>query len=650
MFSDKYREDNLSITPDPSVKRYIKSKITENNNRKAINFNKNGIIAAALSLVLALGVVFVSQPGRNMGVSITEPSFLNTGVTYTEVYGTLSEIFKNNDLAYDIEYSTGTGDFVLYDGIMGSVNPGARPITRDEENGSTKPTDDGTEVNVNSSETNNQVEGVDEADIVKTDGRYIYSLKNGSLTVIDPASGNPKILYSRQVTHHNEAAQSMFVYKNTVAVIVTTYNYNKATTGVRFFCIDGKISPYETAAVEQNGIYADARMIDGTIYLFSNYWIYNSRLEEDSPTTYIPCVDGVPIQARDISVIENTKTPSYLVISAIDIDSGKCTANQAILGGAENVYANTEHLYFTFTDYNRKTMGDTEVFNQETTIVKLGLGKDSITAIATGKVPGCPLNQFSMDEYEGNLRIVTTNNTTTTKGIVYTSDSATSVSGVTETSSTTANGLYVMDDNLKIIGSIENIAKDERVYSVRFMGDTGYFVTFRQTDPLFSVDLSDPKHPTILGELKIPGFSEYLHPFGENLLFGFGKSATDEGSVTGLKISMFDIENPENVTENHVTEIDAAWSEASGNHKAIMVDADKNIIAFVATDNYGICRLYVYGYDQNGFTLRAESVLENRYGYDARFVWIDEHFYLVTLSDITAFSLSTFTETSYLNY
>ncbi len=646
MFSEKYREDNFVITPDPSVKRYIKSKLTENKTKKTFSFNKNGIIATALSLALALGVLFVSQQGRNIGVSITEPSFLKTEATYAEVYGTLSNIFKNNnDYFYDVGGSTGTGDFVLFEGALGG-NPGAR----DDLNGSTEPTEDGTDNKGNSSQTNNQVAGVDEADIVKTDGRYIYTLKNGILTAIDPASGNPKVLYSRQVTHHNESAQSMFVYKNTVAVIVTTYNYNKATTGVRFFCIDGKISPYETAAVEQNGVYSQARMIDGTIYLLSNYWIYNSRLEENAPETYIPCVDGAPIQARDISVIENTKTPSYLVISAIDIDSGKCTANQAILGGAENVYANTEHLYFTFTDYSRKTNGDTETFGQETTIVKLGLGKESITTLATGKVLGRPLNQFSMDEYEGNLRIVTTNNITTTTGIVYTSDSAASVSGVTKTTSTSTNGLYVMDDSLKIIGSIENVAKDERVYSVRFMGDTGYFVTFRETDPLFSVDLSDPEHPAILGELKIPGFSEYLHPFGENLLFGFGKSATEEGSVTGLKISMFDIENPEKVTENHVTEIDAAWSEASANHKAIMVDADKNIIAFVAADNRGICRMYVYGYDENGFTLRCESILENKYGYNARFVWIDDHFYLVTQNDVTAFSMANFTQTAYVEF
>ncbi len=649
MFSDKYREDNLKITPDSSIKRYIKSKLSENKPTPAFRINRNGIIAAALSLCLALGVFFISGQAGNGSITPSKPAYLNTQVTYDRLFNTISDIFSNNELYLDFSYSTGTGFATGDMSLLAGINPGARDDLADI-NSSIEPTEDGTQSDKGNSETNNQVAGVDEADIVKTDGRYIYSLKNGVLTVVDPANGNPRVLFSRAVAHNGETARSMFVYKNTLAVVVTSYDYEGGTTGVRFFCVDGKVSPYETSAVMQNGVYADARMIDGTLYLMSNHWVYGADLEEDKPETYIPCVDGTPVSPRDISVIENSKMPSYLVISAVDIESGKATANEAVLGGADNVYANTEHLYFTFTSHNRKAQGDTEIFSEETTVVKLDLEKDNITTLATGKINGRPLNQFSMDEYEDNLRIVTTNNITTTTGIAYTSDSAAYISGVSETTSTSTNALYVLDDSLKTIGKIENIAKDERVYSVRFMGKTGYFVTFRQVDPLFSVDLSDPENPTILGELKIPGFSEYLHPFSDNLLFGFGKSATKEGSVTGLKISMFDISSPEKVTENHVTEIDADWSEASNNHKAIMVDSDKNIIAFVAADYSGIFRMYVYGYSENGFAVKCEKELEGKYVYDARFVWIGDYFYLVTQNDITAFTLSDFQKTAYLTF
>ena len=248
-----------------------------------------------------------------------------------------------------------------------------------------------------------------------------------------------------------------------------------------------------------------------------------------------------------------------------------------------------------------------------------------------------------MDEYNGNLRIVTTVETQTT----YKNQSNASMSY----SGSTNNALYVLDSDLKQIGAIEKLAEGERVYSVRFDKEIGYFVTFRQVDPLFTVDLADPTAPKILSELKIPGFSEYLHPFGEGKLFGFGKAATELGQVEGLKISMFDVSDPTNVTENHVTNIDSAWSEASENHKAIMVDVNKNIIAFLGTDYISNTSLYVYGYDsETGFYEKAVSFVDKSYNFGSRLVWINDHFYLVSGQGITVFSLDTFEKLTYLEF
>ena len=172
-----------------------------------------------------------------------------------------------------------------------------------------------------------------------------------------------------------------------------------------------------------------------------------------------------------------------------------------------------------------------------------------------GEVKGRPLNQFSMDEYEGNLRIVTTAQETVSveydmepSSDIMSSAPQDVVSNVIvepAIRTNTSTSIYVLDKSLKVIGKLEDLAHGEKVYSVRFDGKIGYFVTFKQIDPLFTVDLSNPANPTILSELKIPGFSEYLHTFGEGKLFGFGKNTDSAGWATGIKLSMFDVSNPE---------------------------------------------------------------------------------------------------------
>ena len=197
-----------------------------------------------------------------------------------------------------------------------------------------------------------------------------------------------------------------------------------------------------------------------------------------------------------------------------------------------------------------------------------------------GSVKGYLNNSFSLNEYNGNLRVVST----------YTGDDANAVrdfaSNITgqyyEQNWTEHNALYVLDEQLKQIGKIEGLADNETIRSARFFGDIGYFVTFRQTDPLFSVDLSDPANPQILGELKVSGFSSYLHFYGENHLLGIGYEADEAtGMITGLKLSMFDISDPKQVTEvNRFTIPGITWCPAIENYKSILVQPEKNLIGF----------------------------------------------------------------------
>ncbi|MGM9975274.1 MAG: beta-propeller domain-containing protein, partial [Clostridiaceae bacterium] len=198
-----------------------------------------------------------------------------------------------------------------------------------------------------------------------------------------------------------------------------------------------------------------------------------------------------------------------------------------------------------------------------------------------------------------------------------------------------SNGIYVLDRNLKVVGGLSGLAPDEYVYSVRFFGDIAYFVTFRQVDPLFTVDLSNPKEPVLIGSLKIPGFSDYLQGYGEGLLFGFGQSATEEGRVTGLKLSMFDISRPGEVKEVAVKELEGKWSEASYNHKAILASPNKDVIAF-ATENY----YFIYGYHKDkGFYEKAAIDLKD-YDYNTRGIYIGDCFYVCTSRGITSYDMN----------
>ena len=255
---------------------------------------------------------------------------------------------------------------------------------------------------------------------------------------------------------------------------------------------------------------------------------------------------------------------------------------------------------------------------------------------STGSVPGEVLNQFSMDEKDGNFRIATTNST-----------------NLKEENRT--NNLYILNENLKMIGSLENLAKGEKIYSVRFLDNKAYMVTFVQTDPLFVIDLSEPTNPILLGELKIPGYSTYLHPYDENHIIGFGENTEtkEDGNVVtiGMKMALFDVTNPTSPKEMYSMDIGerGTYSELLYNHKALLFSKEKNIIAFPISisegENYHSNLKFqgaiVYGLDlESGFNLKGKishmQITEGYNDYDytkevERIIYIDNNLY--TLSE-----------------
>ena len=530
------------------------------------------------------------------------------------------------------------------------------------------------------SETNAQVKGIDEGDIVKTDGKYLYVLKNRQEIVILTAAGADSEVVSRfdvadgdalsyawewldeetansddYELYRNSYAEEIYVLGDTLAVITERSEYGSGTvdgiwkyedrnyTSVDFYDLSDRANPRFVTSEGQDGYYLTSRMKDGRLYLLTRKYVYrwNDYKEEDYGS-YIPMLydaDGMRVMPVEcIFWPETTEDSDYTVISRFTMDGRTMEESASILGAGDTVYMSHDYLYLADTRYFEEARGErTEsvytvtdyVYGNRTEILKLAYA-DAIAVEATGTVDGDLLNQFSMDEYDGYLRVVTTewNNAYT----IY-EDKDYGFTNYQYTDSTQTNGLYVFDSGMNLVGALDELAEDERVYSVRFDGTVGYFVTFRQVDPLFTVDLADPANPTIMSTLKIPGFSNYLHPWGDGLLFGLGQNADEEtGRTDGMKLSMFDVSDPFAVFERDKTSPDVTYSEGMYNHKAILAAPQKNLIGFPTEHGY---LLYTYTTEE-GFRLINEVMIENDgdnwwwWDTDSRGLYVGEDIYILT--------------------
>lgn len=293
---------------------------------------------------------------------------------------------------------------------------------------------------------------------------------------------------------------------------------------------------------------------------------------------------------------------------------------KGVLCNGGEYYITKQHMYITQVHYNRGNGSD------ETEIFKFRFNKGKIRAEGIGLVPGNLPDSFCIDEYGGKLRMVT----------------------MRWDDGEMSTGLYVLNEDLSVIGSIEDIAPGENLRSARFMGDTGYFVTFRQTDPLFCVDLSNPEAPVILGELKVSGFSSYLHPYGEGRLLGMGQEAQEStGRVTGYKLSMFDISGAGQMKELHKVVFRDVDLVGLNNYKTVMADEGKNIIGVCLEEwRNGIQSLkyQIYCFEaEQGFVKLMDYDMVTGSGVNTdqvRGLYIGDTFYVTSPKEITAFSMN----------
>ncbi len=537
------------------------------------------------------------------------------------------------------------------------------------------------------SETNIQVEGVDEADIVKTDGKYIYKVNQATVSIVEayPAANMAEVARLEFDDDENFVPTQLYVDGDQMVVIGNSYyggiypmplaaeatslpyNFNGGKVGVYLFDISNPESPSLTRNMNFEGYYTSSRKIDDEVYLVFNtyrsYWDYE---EVDSLTpVYFDSADEKVRPVADCDQIKHApgvQSTSYLSVVGIDISAADTDLDKTtILGASGNVYASRDNLYlaepgnqylFFWEDYSN--------YDERTIVHKFNLD-DTLAYQGKGEVPGSILNQFSMDEYQGNFRIATT------KGNIW------------DDANPSTNNVYVLNGNLEQVGEIEGIAPGERIYSTRFAGDRLYMVTFKKVDPFFVIDMDDPSNPEILGQLKIPGYSDYLHVYDDNHVIGFGLDTEEASEVEtaardldfawyqGLKMAMFDVTDVTNPTQLHVEFLGDRGSSSplSYDHKAFLFDKAKGIMAFPATiaelpegddqpaNAYGdIVFQGAFVYDvsvEDGFQLRAqytqydESEVADKAGYYwygpfdiDRILYIKDLFYTVSQGAVTA--------------
>jgi len=481
------------------------------------------------------------------------------------------------------------------------------------------------------SETNVQVAGVDEADIVKTDGAYIYLAMDDKVYIVRAYPPSEAGLI--HVLRINNIVHGVYLYKDYLVVICSSMlmrciKPSVVNTTLMVFSVSNRSRPRALFHLSMSGHYLTSRRLDKFLYLLLQCPIKRGR------EIIVPRINSTMIKPSDILCSKETLPHNYVVIVAVDITNGRHSEKALLIGSSDWVYMSKNSLYIISTRYTRpivETIIDkalrkalylfkgpfrlrlktisydsapygklTRAMNivlshpfhypftreslvgmllettrafldrkpvEESIIYKFKLEGLEMRQIAEAVVKGRVFDQFSMDEYKRYFRIATTCTIIDIVGNAVERKSA--------------NNIYVFNENLNLIGKLEGLAPGERIYAARYLGDIALLVTFRRVDPLFGIDLSDPMNPKVVGFLKVLGYSEYLHPYGDNLLIGIGMAADEKGRFHGLKVSLFDIDDLSNIVEVSRLKIDGCvWSEAFREHHAFTINDKKSYFMF----------------------------------------------------------------------
>lgn len=554
------------------------------------------------------------------------------------------------------EITSSASDTKSFDSILPSTNSGA---TTSEY-----------------STTNIQVENVDEADIVKTDGEYVYSISDD--TVYITYAKNPtemNVVAKIQEPLSNIYPEDLILQNNKLIII----SGNTIKTVVKIYDLAYIENPDKIKEFEINKEYYTSRYINGNLYVISS-----GRVTSEGNLEYVE--DGATVNPDKPNAykINDLYTRMQTVIASYNLNAPENKIKvQSYLMDVENAYISEKNMYLIDNGYSGSRdvefsdifgikgllgIGDAIKESDSTygsNIYKFNFKEDGSVEYQTKtQVEGTTIDQFSLDEKDDNLRIALY----TTKG----------------------SRVVVLDNNLKQLGETAYLAKGEKMYSARFVGDRAYLVTYKNMDPLYSIDLSDPANPKALGALKIPGYSTYLQPYDENHIIGFGfqteenvrrnslgRVTSTSAKVTGMKMALFDvsdISNPKMISEEVIGD-SKTNSTVLENHKALLLDKERNLLAipiknyttdlsitedddissatksytsYLKSRTYNKVGYAVYSLDiANGFNLRGiitHDVNSNNYTSDIRGLYIDDTLYTVSNKEIKANNIDTLAE------
>jgi inhibitor of cysteine peptidase len=522
---------------------------------------------------------------------------------------------------------------------------------------------DGETNDISYSNTNVQVAGVDEADIVKTDGTYIYVMARNSIYIVQAyPTESARILTQIAISGFNP--QELFIEGDRLMIFGTTYYSpdDHTTTGqpgypatiepgiaksgvaimpypnrgnlvaIKLYDIKDRSNPKLLKSVDIEGSYLTSRKIGTDVYFVINSYPsfisphptaidiipgYRENIGDAQPSANLKPIANY----SEIGYIPPRQAANFITVASLSIrDEAREMGKTVIVGSGENVFASLSNLYIAQTSWpSFDNIGrPVDDMVQSTVITKFTLSGGTVTYAATGKVKGHILNQFAMDEYDGYFRIATT------------------ISGYVNNRDTSTNNVYVLDVTLKATGALEDVAPGESIYAVRFMGKRVYLVTFLHVDPLFVIDLSQPATPRVLGKLKIPGYSDYLQPYDETHLIGIGKevdasidanlihteNAVYYTAIQGIKLALFDVSDVSNPIEVYKEVIGDRGTEslAAQDHKAFLFDKEKGLLVIPITlaqlkpgqpkniqGEYVFQGAYVYNLTlENGFSLKGK--------------------------------------------
>lgn len=474
------------------------------------------------------------------------------------------------------------------------------------------------------SQTNLQLDGIDESDHIKTDGNYIYVQKEDKVVITDVRNEKMNIL--GEICPNlgkNGYIKTMYVDGNQLFLVLQKNASDKMKCILQTYNIADRKNARLEGSVVVEGEYADSRKVGDIVYLFCNKGIlYNETTYKGDKEKIIPLVNDKKIPSGCIYVQDHADS-EFIAVSVNAKKPSEIVDQMMVMNTNVNVYMGTDVIYLYSTEYKKE--------KAYTNITKFQYKDGYMSGVASKSIKGEITDVFAISESNDILRVLTT-----------------------EWNEQSKNRLYMLDDKMKIIGKLSGIADGEEIYAARYIGDIAYFITYHNTDPLFAVDISDAETPKIIGKIKITGFSDYLHPYGKNKLLGIGyETDAATGEQLGVKLTMFDISNPEKLKVIDTLHIDGDYCSAADDYKTALVDSEKNVIGFTveqweqnqkdenAQDSRN--RYYVYSWKNNHFVKQFEKKLpETKYdmyekcndlylyvdNYNIRGLYIGDTFYL----------------------